>query len=182
MISWFVAIDERFALWIQAHVHNSVLDIIFPKLTVLGEVGMIWIVIGLLMLAFKKTRKWGIVLLLVLALEGICNELVLKNIVQRTRPCLDYPHISMLVSIPDSYSFPSGHAASSFACATVLYRCHKKWGIVALVFAAILAFSRIYLFVHYPFDVLAGTVLGILLAVLVCAVLKKAKQLPPRLA
>jgi undecaprenyl-diphosphatase len=178
MMDWITQLDTTIIFWVQNHLHNPVTDFLFPKITALGDIGLIWILVAVCMLIFKKTRKWGIVLLAALALEYICNDLILKNLVQRIRPCNVWPEVPMLISRPSSYSFPSGHSASSFVSAATLYRCNKKWGIFALLLAALIAFSRVFLFVHFPSDVLVGSLLGLLVSFGVCKVLKKCGRLP----
>lgn len=153
--------DAAIMGFVQTYFHNPVTDTIFPIITYLGEAGMIWILIGVTLLFFKKTRLCGFLLLVAMLGGFLTGEVFLKNVICRPRPCHDFPnYVSMLIPIPGSYSFPSGHSASSFAAATVLFYHFKKWGIAAYVLAFLIAFSRIFLFVHYPTDVLAGTALG----------------------
>ena len=99
--------------------------------------------------------------LLVCVLAG---NLLLKNVVARPRPCDVIPEMPLLIPQPQSFSFPSGHTMSSFAAATVLLFASWKWGIAAYAMAGVVGFSRVYLFVHYPTDVLAGVALGIAVA------------------
>ena len=97
----------------------------------------------------------------------LVGNVALKNIFERQRPCWIDPSVPLLVHVPSDFSFPSGHSMASFAGATAIYLNHKTWGIPALVLAALIGFSRLYLFVHFPTDVLAGTLVGILSALAV---------------
>lgn len=148
---------------------NPVLDAFFVFVTHLGDKGIVWIAIALLMLCFKKTRKCGIMLAVVLILGTLVGNVTLKNIIARPRPFIQHPEMldALLISAPHGYSCPSGHTLSSFECAYVIFLFNKKWGIPALVLAALIAFSRMYLYVHFFTDILFGIVLGIGLAYLV---------------
>lgn len=161
------AFDAAIMTWVQTHLHNPVTDTIFPVITYLGEAGAVWIALSLVLLFFKRTRRTGVLVLLAMLLGFLTGELLIKNLVCRPRPCAAFPDFPMLIAPPDSYSFPSGHSASSFAAAWVLFLRHRKWGALALVGAALIAFSRVFLFVHYPTDVLAGILLGTAFALLV---------------
>lgn len=151
-------------LWIQDVVRNPVLTPIMKGITTLGNAGMIWIVLGIILLIIPKTRKIGGGVLLALFASFIINNGILKNLVNRTRPYEVIAGLEILIGKQVDSSFPSGHTGSSFAAATVLYlTLPKKFGIPALIFAALMGFSRLYVGVHYPTDVLAGMVIGILI-------------------
>lgn len=167
------AFDAAVMEFVQTHFHNSVTDAVFPVLTYLGEAGIVWIVTALALLLFKKTRATGALVLAAMLVTFVSGELILKNIVCRPRPCHTFPNVPMLIAPPDSYSFPSGHSASGFAAATMLFLRFKKWGWTAYLPAALIAFSRIFLFVHYPTDVLAGALLGTLFAIAVYTFYKR---------
>ncbi len=143
---------------------NPVLDFLMPIITAFGNSGAVWILICILCLIFKKTRKCGITIAIGLILSLIvCNGL-LKNLVARIRPFEANGIMELLIDIPKDFSFPSGHSSASFVAASVIYMYYKKWGIFALIFAALIAFSRLYLYVHYPSDVIFGIILGIMLS------------------
>ena len=148
--------------WIQENLRCGALDFLMPKLTLLGEGGAVWIVAGLILTASKKYRRQGVCLLAAL-LAGllICN-VGLKNIVARPRPCWQEA-IDLLVKSPKDYSFPSGHTWSAVTGAWIVTAANRKFGWAAIPLAALLAFSRLYLFVHFPSDILAGAVIGALL-------------------
>lgn len=160
-------------LWIQENLRCAFTDWLFPAITFLGDKGLIWIGAAVVLLFFKKYRKWGVLVLVALLITALAGEIVLKNLIARPRPCTFFPEMELLISRPDSYSFPSGHSASSFAAAVVLLRCRKAFGIPALILAFLIAFSRMFLFVHYPTDVLAGVALGILMGLFTCWVAEK---------
>ena len=146
--------------WFQS-IHNSFLDWIVPKITMLGNGGWFWIVATLLLLILPFNRKMGVQATISLILTVIVCNVILKPWVMRCRPCWLEPEYLYLVSSPSDYSFPSGHSNASFAVATAIFTRNKKLGIPALVLAALIAVSRLYVFVHWPTDVIAGTVIGI---------------------
>jgi len=146
--------------WFQS-IHNGFLDWIVPKITFLGNGGWFWIVITLLLLILPFNRKMGVQAAISLAMTFIICNLILKPTIMRCRPCWLEPDVQMLVNIPKDFSFPSGHSNASFAVATAIFTRNKKLGIPALVLAALIAISRLYVFVHWPTDVLAGSLIGI---------------------
>ncbi|MBO4501791.1 MAG: phosphatase PAP2 family protein [Clostridia bacterium] len=146
------------------------LDFIIPKISFLGNSGLIWIAAALLLLCFKKTRKWGITLAIALIMCLLLNNLTLKNLVARPRPFQVDTTIQLIISPPNEYSFPSGHALSCFAAATVLlYYDKKRLGPAALILAALIGFTRLYLRVHFPSDVLGGAIIGVFFGFLAIA-------------
>jgi Membrane-associated phospholipid phosphatase len=146
--------------------HSPVLDRIMPMLTFLGSGGAVWIFIALLLVMSKKHRGTGIMMMGALVLCLIVGNLTLKPFIARARPCWVNTNIHLLVPSPKDYSFPSGHTMSSFAAAGVLILRNRRWGLWAMLLAVLIAFSRLYLYVHYPSDVAAGLVLGIATAIL----------------
>ncbi len=152
---------------------SEFLDTVMPVITKLGDKGIIWIILTLVFLCFKKTRKIGFSMALSLIIGYLVGNLFLKNVVARIRPYNLNPEISLLVPKLSDYSFPSGHTLSSFEAATAIFIRNKKLGIPALVLAVLIAFSRLYLYVHYPTDVLAGVVLGIGIAILASFIVDK---------
>lgn len=159
--------DGAVMTFVQQHLHSPISDAFFLFVTHLGEGGAVWLLLGFGLCAFKKTRLCGVCVLISLALTFLTGELLLKSLAARPRPCDDYPAVALLLPHPGGYSFPSSHASSSFAAAVSLFLRFRKPGIAALLLAALIAFSRVLLFVHYPTDVLAGAALGTLLALLV---------------
>ena len=170
MVEWF---DSTVLGWFQA-IQNPVLTPVLKLFTLIGEAGAVWIAVGILLLARKDSRSAGMAVLLSLVFCLVTGNAFLKNVVARPRPCWRAPDIEMLIAIPRDYSFPSGHTMSSFAAAAGVYIWNRKWGIAALAGAVIIAASRMYFYVHYPTDVLAGAVIGIFLAVLSRWIIDKA--------
>jgi membrane-associated phospholipid phosphatase len=159
--------EASILLWIQNVVRNPVLDPIMIFFTKLGNAGAFWIVLSIILLIPKKTRRVGITSALALLIMLICNNYFLKNLFDRTRPYDVIEGLKPLVARLKDSSFPSGHAAAAFASASVIFRgLPKKYSVWAIVLAAIIAVSRLYVGVHYPTDVLAGIVLGILYGLL----------------
>jgi len=151
-------------LYFLNDLHTPLLDKLMVFITELGSGGLIWIVITIIMLLNKKTRKIGICSAISLVLSLLFCNILLKNIIARPRPCWIDESIKLLVAVPDDYSFPSGHTSSSFSSAVSIFLYNKKSSVPFLMLACLISFSRLYLFVHFPTDVLAGLILGITLA------------------
>lgn len=171
------AFDGAVMAFIQGHLHNAATDVTFPIITYMGEGGLFWLLLSLVFLCVKKTRRQGIFMVCAIACGFVVGELVIKNLVCRPRPFQQFPeYVSLLIPPPSGFSFPSGHSCSSFAAAVVLFAFSKKWGVPALLLAGLIAFSRIFLFVHWPTDVLAGIVLGIASALLMLWAIPKIEE------
>lgn len=153
--------DNFILLYIKNNMHGYILDRAMIIITYLGNGGIIWIAIAGILIISKKYRNVGFIALGALILSAVLGEVILKHMVQRMRPSANVPAINLLISKPLSYSFPSGHAASSFAAAGVLSKYFKVHEIEIFGLASLIAFSRLYLYVHYPTDVLAGIILGL---------------------
>ncbi|MEE0510435.1 MAG: phosphatase PAP2 family protein [Peptococcaceae bacterium] len=147
--------------WIQQHLRSPFGDVVVPLITSLGNAGILWILIGLVLLSRPSWRKAGVVLLLALLIEAFFCNIVLKNLVAMPRPFTLHENVQLLIPAPHDYSFPSGHTGAAFASAAALYFSRARYWIVVFVLAVFIAFSRLYLYVHFPTDVLAGIVLGI---------------------
>ena len=154
--------EFAFLDWLQQF-HNPVLDALAVFLNYAGERGEIWIAFTLLLLLFRRTRKAGCAMATALVLYLVAGDCILKPLFARPRPCDINTSITMLVARPHGHSFPSGHTASGVAAAYALWLQNRKLGAPALVLAAFIAFTRLYLYVHFPTDVLGGAVLGIAL-------------------
>ena len=146
--------------FIRENLTHPILDMVMKFITFFANGGWFWIVVGVTLLFFKKTRKIGITLCLALLLNLILCNLTLKPLVARTRPYNLQEGISLIIKTPSEFSFPSGHASVSFSGAFAIFSHNKKYGAFALVFASLIAFSRLYLFVHYPTDILGGMAVG----------------------
>ncbi len=158
------SMDLSILEWIQTHLVTPFCDRFFSLITHLGDGGILWILLAVGMLFFKKTRKTGLMIGAALVLGLLFGNGILKNLFQRVRP---YDLENALVQVPiiakpSDWSFPSGHTLASFETATVLMIRDRRFGIPALMLALLIAFSRLYLYVHFPSDVLAGVLLGVL--------------------
>lgn len=160
-------------LYALQDLHRSWLDAAMIFITTLGDGGIVWILASLVMICVKRTRKCGILVLVTMGLCLIFGNLLLKNLVARPRPFTIDPSIPLLIPAPGEYSFPSGHTMHGFAAAAMIFLHNKRIGAAALFLAALIAFSRMYLFVHFPTDILGGIAVGILAAVLVFVIDKK---------
>lgn len=140
-----------------------VLDALAVFFDAAGAHGELWIAFTAVLLAFRRTRKAGFAMALALCLYMVSGHFILKPLFARPRPCDVNTAITILVKRPHGHSFPSGHTASAFAAAFALWLQNRKLGVPALVLAAFIAFTRLYLYVHFPTDVLGGLVLGIAL-------------------
>lgn len=162
MIEALVNADKIILLFLQDVIRNPVLTPFFIFVTKLGNAGAIWIALTVILLIPKKTRKIGCMSALALLGSLIINNLILKNLIARIRPYEIINGLVPLIEKPTDYSFPSGHTGSSFAAACILYRkLPKRFGIPALILAILIGFSRLYLGVHYPSDVLCGIISGV---------------------
>ena len=163
----FLEMDGRLLLWLKEFFSHPVLDNIMIFISAMGNKGFIWIAIGLALLLYgfwkKQKQNGGLLVLLSLLANFLACNVVLKPLIDRTRPYYVLDYIPVIPPVGDP-SFPSGHTSASFAAATAIYALNRKWGIVAYVFAAIMGFSRLYLGVHFPTDVAAGALLGIVAA------------------
>lgn len=158
--------DFQILDWIQANLRNPWLDWIMPKISFLCNGGWFWIALAVLCLIWKKHRRCGMNIAMGLILCGLFGNILLKHLAARSRPCWINTNIDMLIAIPRDYSFPSGHSMASFASAVVLLQYDKRIGIPAIILASLIAFSRLYLYVHFPSDVIVGILLGILFGIL----------------
>ena len=166
---FFAMLAEGFDLpildWIAANIANPVLDILMPYITMLGDAGIFWIIWAVILLLIPKTRRAGLAMGIALLMGLVVCNLTLKPLCARIRPYDFYGQsMQLLVATPHDYSFPSGHTIASFEAATALALHHKNLGIPALILAGLIAFSRLYLYVHYPTDVIVSLGLGIAFA------------------
>ena len=160
--------EFAFLDWLQQF-HNPVLDALAVFLNYAGEHGEILIAFTLVLLLFRRTRKAGCAMATALVLYLVAGDCILKPLFARPRPCDVNTAITILVKRPHGHSFPSGHTASGVAATYALWLQNRKLGAPALVLAAFIAFTRLYLYVHFPTDVLGGAVLGIALGTVASA-------------
>jgi len=148
------------------------MDAIMSVLSFLGNGGLVWFAVAILLLAAKKKRAC-LEILLAMALTFVIGNLILKNLIDRARPYETYQSLVPFISLPGDASFPSGHTMNGFTSAYALYHNDKKYGRWAFLLASLIAFSRLYNLVHYPTDVLAGILVGILCAGIVHTVMNR---------
>lgn len=163
MIEWIQGVDHSLLVWIITNLRETWLTPIMTFITSLGNAGAIWIFLSLILLIRPNTRRCGMAMLTALLLGLLIGNAGLKNIIARPRPFAAYPDIMPLVMPIDPFSFPSGHTLSSFCAASACFAYHKKAGAACGVLALLIGFSRLYVGVHYPSDVLGGMILGIVL-------------------
>lgn len=163
------SMDYSVLEYIADSLRGGALDRVMTVLSLLGNGGAVWIALAVLLLFFRRTRRAGAAMLLAMAAGFVIGNLGIKELVMRPRPFVTHSDLTPLLDPGDPWSFPSGHALSSFAAATALFCFHKKTGVLAFILAALIAFSRLYASVHYPTDVLAGAVIGIVLGILAAA-------------
>ena len=161
-----LAADGGLLLTIQNSIRTPWLNGPVEAITHLGDHGYLWVALTLVLLIIPKTRRIGLASLLSLVICYVTGNLILKNLIARTRPYEVVEGLKLLVKPEPSFSFPSGHASNGFASAWAIYRTvgKKRWGALALVAAGLIALTRLYVGVHYPTDVVAGVILGILAA------------------
>lgn len=145
--------------WIQAHLTGGVLDGIMLAITRVGGLWL-WVAAAMALLCTKKYRRQGVLLLAGILAAATVNAKLLKPLFARPRPCWLEPNVPLLVPSPGDFSFPSGHTVTAFAGAAVLWGANRRFGWAVFPAAALTAFSRLYLFVHFPSDVLGGGVIG----------------------
>lgn len=160
--------ELRILDFIRENIACPVLDSIVIVLTKLGNGGVLWIALAFVFLFFKKTRKMGITMGVALIAGVFFINLIVKNAVCRIRPYDLNPGIQLIVERLSDYSFPSGHALSCFEASVVMLKYDKRFGIPAIIVGSLIALSRMYLYVHYPSDVLAGAIFGIIIALISC--------------
>lgn len=161
MAEWITQLDFSVLYGIRHTLECAFLDFFMPKITFLGNAGLIWLLVAFVLLWFPQYRRTGILLLAGLATGALVGNLLLKPLVARPRPCWLDPAVRLLIAVPKDFSFPSGHTLSSTIAATVLTAANRRFAFTAIPLAVLIAFSRLYLFVHFPTDVLAAAILGI---------------------
>ena len=179
MLSFFAeSFDLPILNWIQQYMQSDFLDFIMPYITILGDAGIFWIACSVILMLVPKQRKAGFSMGIALIFGVVVCNMILKPLVGRIRP-YDYNlevlklnwedfliHGKLLVDTPHDFSFPSGHTIASFEASVALYKNNKRLGIPALILAVLISFSRMYLYVHYPTDVIASVILGTAFALL----------------
>lgn len=161
--------DGELLLWIQEHIRMEWLSPVMKFITHLGDSGFVWIILTLVLLIFKGTRKEGFLCACSLLLVLLINNIILKNAIARTRPYEVVEGLQRIIEAQSDFSFPSGHTASSFAAAVVMFmKLPKQYGIPAMILAVLIGLSRLYVGVHFPTDVIGAALIGTAGAVFVC--------------
>ena len=155
--------EMRVLNFIQDNIRNSFFDSIFVFITKLGDYGLIWILLALYFIFYKKNVTIGIMIFIALLSSAVVTNFWLKELIARPRP-YTMQRIDLLIKKSNEFSFPSGHTSSSFAVAMIIYHFKKDFGKWMLVLAGLIGFSRVYIFFHYPTDIIGGLAIGILLA------------------
>ena len=166
-----ISFDLPILDWIQATLQSDFMDQFMPFITKFGDHGTFWMVISALLLIFPKTRKTGLGMAIAMMIGLLVCNVTLKPLVARIRPYdLQLQEFGITIQLlgerMHDFSFPSGHTIASFEAAVVLLKNSKKMGIPAMILAVLIAFSRLYLYVHYPTDVIASVILGTLFALI----------------
>ena len=174
--SWAVSFDLPILDWIQANMANPLLDLIMPWITILGDAGIFWMIVAAVLLFTKKYRKIGLGMAFAMMMGLVVCNMILKPWVGRIRP-YDFQEqlgvtIQLLIDKQHDFSFPSGHTIASFEACTVIMLGSRKLGIPATLLAILIAFSRLYLYVHYPTDVIASVILGTIFGIIGYALAK----------
>lgn len=161
-----MSIELHILDWLQG-LHTPVGDVLMVFFSRLADSGFIWIILALALIVFPKQRKTGMIVAVALILDvSLCNG-ILKHAFARVRPYDVNQSVQLLVERLSDYSFPSGHTAASFAATAALFMTkQKKFWIPALILSVIITFSRMYLYVHYPTDILGGALVGVICGVL----------------
>ena len=166
-----VSFDLPILDWIAANLWCPVLDAVMPVITLLGDAGIFWIAVAVLFIFTKKYRKIGIGMMIALMMGLVICNICLKPMIARIRP-YDFKEehlgivVNLLIEKQHDFAFPSGHTIASFEAAVVILLGNRKLGIPAMILACLIAFSRLYLYVHYPTDVIVSIVLGSVLALI----------------
>jgi len=170
MIAYLKNIDIKMLNLLNKRFRYALLDRIMPLITALGNGGFVWFIISIYLISNKNSSTQGYMIITSLVVTTIIGEGVIKHLIKRARPFAEMIESKLLISKPISYSFPSGHTASSFAAAGIFIAMDSRLSIIVVILASVIAFSRVYLNVHYPTDVVTGIILGLLCSKLVISI------------
>ena len=160
MIEAIINFDKLAMMFLQENVRCAFLDPIMVFFSRIGDAGALWLITGAIMMLSKKHRRAGLYVILSVSLCYVLNDLIIKPLVSRARPFAALDGLSILVPEPGVHSFPSGHSCSSFAAAFVFAKFYGKKGALVYIVSALIAFSRAYVGVHYPSDIIMGIIVG----------------------
>ena len=194
MIAYFYSIDTSVLLFCNRTLANPFFDVLMPLLTDWNKHWYGWVFfvslwLSLFVFGGKKGRILALLVILVIAIADQFSSTFVKNFVLRSRPCWNddnglpiIPALRHLIDCGGGYSFPSSHAVNNFAAATFLSYYYRKWAPALFGFAALIAFTRLYLGVHYPSDVLGGACIGTAISFLCIASWNALSKKYPKLA
>ena len=160
-----ISFDLPILDWIQANLKSGFMDVFMPFITKFGDHGLFWMIVAAVLVIFPKTRKTGLGMAFAMVIGLVVCNMTLKPLVARIRPYdLQLQEFGITIQLlgerMHDFSFPSGHTIASFEACTALMLGNKKFGIPATILAVLVAFSRLYLYLHYPTDVIASVILG----------------------
>jgi undecaprenyl-diphosphatase len=181
LTEFLLSIDVAIFFFVNHTLQNGVFDVLMPWITDLNKHLFVIIVVfgGLLWMIIRgnsQTRTAAIVLILTIIISDQLNSSWLKFLFERVRPCRTLEHVHLLVGCGSGYSFPSSHAVNNFAGAAVLSFFFRRQTWMFMTFAAVVAFSRVYVGVHYPSDVVGGGIIGAGLGGAVCFLYQAGKN------
>lgn len=158
--------DFKILEFIRLHFKCKFMDFIMKNISTFFNYSIVWMALGVVLISLKSTRAVGYEIFVALTLELLICNVFVKRISKRARPFTKNDEVNLLINPPKDYSFPSGHTLCAFMCATII-AAHIFWvGVILFVVAVLVAFSRMYLYVHYPSDVFVGALMGIFIALI----------------
>ena len=173
-----VSFDLPILDWIQANMRSDLMDTVMPIITKFGDEGIFWIACAIILMFTRKHTKTGLGMGFAMLIGLLVCNVTLKPLIGRIRP-YDFQlqnlgvEIDLIIGAMHDFSFPSGHTIASFEACTVLLLNSWAMGIPATILAILIAFSRMYLYVHYPTDVIFSVFAGILFGIIGNALAKK---------
>ncbi len=164
-VSYLLALDEKILLQLQDRIRRPKLNVWMRRISALGNGGFLWLACAAILLCIPPVRSVGIVIVCAQVIGVVLTNGLLKHLVARHRPFYKLKRLKPLIKLPTDWSFPSGHTTSSVS-ASLLMVCMLPFyiGIPAVLMGAAIAFSRMYVGVHYPSDILGGAIMGALCA------------------